>query len=145
MKHLQTFNDTVGKPFLKLYHLPEIEALQGEWSGYATTEELIQSHKALLTYMKDLKIKYWISDARQFEGPFDGANEYFATEWIPACVQMGLRYAGFIMSSDIFTQLSAEDLAANPAMVKMGFYMRIFGNIPDAKAWFREEELAQKG
>jgi hypothetical protein len=136
MQHLQTFNDTVGKPFLKLYHLPEIEALQGEWSGFATVDELIDSHKAILRYFEQTEAKYWISDARQYEGPFDGANEYFATQWIPACVEMGMCHAGFIASQDIFTQLSAEDLATNPVMEKMGFYMRIFGSIDDAKAWF---------
>jgi hypothetical protein len=92
-----------------------------------------------LALVKDRKLQYWITDARNLELLSENVNLWTITEALPIGVQNGVRRIGFVMPQEFFAQFSVEEVAENmkEQFQKLNISMPIcyFSALEEAMQW----------
>jgi hypothetical protein len=107
----------------------------GEWSGYVSSDDVIRAVKLMLEKFGDLKYSKSLNDSSKGEGSWDDANDWLAKNWMPMAIANGLKHFAFVVSPDIFSAMSSDELATK--IPEAGFEMRTFSNKPEAEEWLR--------
>lgn len=109
--------------------------MDGAWFGYVSAEEVIEAVKQVMTTFDHLRITKSLNDSSKGEGSWDEANEWLGQNWIPQAIANGMEKFAFVVSPDIFSAMSSEDLATK--IPGTAFEMRTFSTKADAEAWLR--------
>lgn len=130
-----------GEVILALQHIPEKQFIYANWTWCyeAGVEMVYKGCEAMLQLVKEKKAKAVLADTRFCRNSWDEANEWIANNWTPRMITEGLSFLGVIVSEDIFSLLSAEELQDKVA----GLTMRNHSSPEGAIVWL-EESLKQK-
>lgn len=131
-----------GETVVALTHVPEKDFIYAKWVWYHELgiDAVIQGCEAMYEFLKDKKAKAFLSDTRDVRDAWDEANEWIATDLTPRLVAEGLTRLAVIISSDLFHQLTVEELEQSIS----GFTMRHHDSPEEAIAWL-EEGVQQEG
>jgi hypothetical protein len=94
---------------------------------------VINAVKMMMVEFKDLKYSKSLNDSSRGEGSWDEANEWLAQTWMPFAIGNGLKHFAFVVSPDVFSAMSTEELATN--IPEAGFEMRTFQSRSEAESW----------
>jgi hypothetical protein len=124
----------------KVYYSVEHDQANGwnycTWTGYVTVEEVKQACLQGLALISSNRCPDLLNDNSQISGPWSGANEWIATEWMPKALGMGLKRFAHVVSPNVFAALSASQLVSR--VEGMNFEMRIFQTRTEAQKWLRD-------
>ena len=132
---MKTLKHADGRVFLEAYLKPELNCIYSSWNGFVNIENVKTGCLAGLELLKEHKSPYLINDNSSLEGPWQQANEWIETVWMPQALEAGLRYFAHVVSKDIFGKLSVKDLEKKVVGV---FTMRLFDTAEQAENWIRE-------
>ncbi len=106
-----------------------------DWYGvYLTRDEVIEGS----TFGLDMCEKYGLSminNNSNLSGSWDHANDWIAEEWLPRALRIQLKKLAHIVSPDIFTALSFEEMQQNIAGQILS---KTFQDIKSAEDWLKE-------
>ena len=106
-----------------------------EWFGYQTREGTIMAANAVLGVMaRHGRCSRLLNDNTAVLGPWDHAVDWITQDWTPRAVAAGLTHFAHVVGPESFAALSAQAMATGTAG---SFQMRIFGSVPEARAWLR--------
>lgn len=111
--------------------------LHSQWNGYITGDEVIEASKQIMSSFDHLKYSKLLNDSSLGEGSWDDANEWLGANWIPSAISNGLKKFAFVVSPDIFSAMSSEELASK--IPGTAFEMRTFQSKAEAESWLRAE------
>jgi hypothetical protein len=98
-------------------------------------EEVKEACLKGLSLIEKNKCPNLLNDNSQISGPWSGANEWIATVWMPKALSLGLKRFAHVVSPNIFSALSAEQLVNK--VEGMNFEMRIFKTKKEAQQWLK--------
>lgn len=141
MKTLATKQKADAKAPFVSFLLTEDNILIMRWKGFVKGDLIKEAHESVLKFIQEHEVNGIVEDVVDFTGPFSEVNEWFINYWVPKALKIGLKKAAVVMSKNIFTQLSVQDLQENPTFKELGLGYRIFGSLDDAVTWLKEKEL----
>ena len=110
------------------------------WIGYASPENVKEGALFYLELMRENPCPYLLNSNQELLGSWDKANDWLQNVWVPQARELGLRYMAHILAPNIAAALSGQDLHRR---VDGNFEMRIFGDIPKAKAWLKQNQATE--
>lgn len=122
------------RTFVKIYSDEENQLICNEWIGFLKKEQVIPGALKVLELIRQTNAPYMLNDGSKNTGPWADSNEWIATEWMPQAVSSGMKYFAQVLSPNIFSQLSAQQMEANAA----GFQMKMFESAETARKWLEE-------
>ncbi len=128
------------EPYVR-FLLRDDNILVMKWKGFVKGDLIKEAHEVVLEILEKNKITGLIEDVIEFSGPFSEVNEWFISYWVPKALENGLKKAGVLMNSNIFTQLSVEALKENPTFKELGLGYRIFDKMDNAVNWLQGKDL----
>lgn len=108
---------------------------EGEWNGYVNSDEVIEAVKKVMASFDQTTITKSLNDSSKGEGSWDEANEWLSQNWIPVAIAGGLQRFAFVVSPDIFSAMSSDELITK--VPGTGFEMRTFQTKAEAQNWLR--------
>ncbi len=127
----------LGKVYYSVEHDPANGWNYSTWTGYVTVEEVKQACLEGLALISSNRCPDLLNDNSLIAGPWSGANEWIATEWMPKALGMGLKRFAHVVSPNVFAALSASQLVSR--VEGMNFEMRIFQTRTEAQKWLRNQ------
>lgn len=125
-----------GKVFFTLSHDKKNELIYANWIGFVSVEDVIEGATKCLEAFESTGYTSFINDNRQLTGPWNKANDWIAETWMPRALQSGLKNFAFIVSPNVFGEMSAVDLETR--LDNVGFVMRNFKDYEEGLAWIQE-------
>jgi hypothetical protein len=101
------------------------------WKGFQTVDSIKLGCEKMLELLKAKKCKKILNDNRMVTGPWQGAAEWVATDWFPRMYAAGLMQLAWIVSPNIFSQMSMEATVSKNKDEKT----RTFENYTKAEDW----------
>ena len=123
-----------GKVIMTVEHEAANYLVYNNWMGYQTREGIITAANVSLEVIACHHYPHLLNDNTLVLGPWNHAVEWIAQDWTPRAIAAGLTHFAHIVSPESFAAPSAEAMAGSTAG---RFRMRIFGNVPEARAWLR--------
>jgi len=122
----------------QVFYSGELDTNEGwvhnQWYGYISAEDVIKAvKKSIETF--GLSYSNLLNDSSQAEVAWEEANQWLAENWIPQAIAGGLKKFAFVVSPDVFSAMSSQELATQ--IPEAGFEMRTFERVSDAKDWLR--------
>ncbi|MBG8552253.1 hypothetical protein [Hymenobacter guriensis] len=111
--------------------------IHARWYGHQTIGTIMDGG---LTYVEMLRADpcpKLLNDHRNLIGAFTEANTWIQQVWTPLIINAGLRYFAQVVSPDIFSQLSIENLQQR---IGDTLQMHLFEDVETAQAWLRAQE-----
>ncbi len=124
-----------GELYLETSYDKSTQWVHNNWIGYVTVEDVKNGADACLELLRAQGTGKLLNDNTHLTGPWDEANEWIATDWMPRALGTGLKRFAHVVSPDIFGALSAE--AMQTKVSELDFEMRIFKAKPEAEQWLR--------
>lgn len=119
-----------------LYSAKNIEISQSDagymycnWVGFQDVAMVKETGEIILDILKNRKLTHILNDNSQVNGPWMQASQWTADVWFPNMFQAGLKKFAWVLSPDIFAELSAKKAMPNTDSVKA------FGDLEKAKNW----------
>ncbi|WP_291723190.1 hypothetical protein [Bernardetia sp.] len=138
---MKTLKNSDGKVFLETYLKSDSNCIYSLWNGFVNVENVKAGCLFGLELLKEHRSPYLINDNSNLEGPWQQANEWIETVWMPQALEAGLRYFAHVVSKDIFGKLSAQDLEKKTIGV---LNMRLFETVEEAESWIEEVQTEQE-
>lgn len=101
------------------------------WKGFHSMESVKSGCEKLLQVLTEKNCKRVLDDNRMVSGPWLGAAEWVATDWFPRVYAAGVEKFAWIVSANIFSQMSTEATQARNKSNKT----RTFDDIAKATQW----------
>ncbi len=140
-KLLATVENELRDEFAYVYQLEDYpHIILQVMEGFCMPEELKDLHYKIIELVEEHKFTHLISDITKIEGTFEEANEWFISVFNPKMVELGMTYEAIIQGTDLFSQLSAEDLAENTELSEIGYHLRLFDSVEKGLEWFEESK-----
>ncbi len=129
--------------FNKVYYTVEHDKANNwnysNWIGFVTVEEVKEACLKGLALIEKNKCANLLNDNSQISGPWSGANEWIASVWMPKALGLGLKRFAHVVSPNVFSALSAEQLVNK--VEGLDFEMRIFKTKQDAQDWLKSYSM----
>ena len=100
-----------------------------DWIGYQNKESIMKTGDVILDLVKKNKVTHVLNDNTRVSGPWQEASQWTADVWFPNMFQAGLQKFAWVLSPNIFAELSAKQAMPNTESVKA------FGNLEEARNW----------
>jgi hypothetical protein len=130
----------VKNKFNKVYYTVTYDAINNwnyaNWTGFVTADEVIHACNVGLEIIVKNSCPYLLNDNRLISGPWSGANEWIANEWMPQALNAGLRRFAHIVSPNIFSAMAASQLVMK--VEHFDFEMQIFQTKEEAVTWLKK-------
>ncbi len=140
-KLLATVENELKEKFAHIYQLEDYpHIILQEIKGFCLPEDLKKLHYEIIDLVTEYKFTHLISEITEFEGAFDEMNDWFTNVFNPKMVELGMTYEAIIQGTDLFSQLSAEELAENTELSEIGYHLRLFDSVEKGLEWFEEEK-----
>jgi len=132
----------VGKVFFTLEYKEKENLIYANWIGFVNVDNVIEGATKVLEAFESTGCPSFINDNRELTGPWKNANDWIENTWTPRALQAGLKNFAFVVSPNIFGELSAKDLGLR--LDNIGFEMKTFKDYDVAVAWIKEKTLASQ-
>ena len=126
----------LGKLFCTLTFDADKHCNHLTWEGYCNVEDVKIGLEEGLRLLEENNCPNMINDSRLSTGPWAGANEWIITDWSPRAFEQGLRHSAMIVSSNVFSAMSAQQLQTSYTFA--GVDLRTFATREDAASWFQK-------
>ena len=135
MQLYKIVNNALGEEYAKIEFDIDLGYIHYTTKGYVGVEEVKVGVTEILNVLNEHpgKIKGLISDISQLTGPWMDANPWIAEVWMPQAIEGGIRFSSVVISTDVFSNLSFEDLKEQ--MVSPDYIMKTFDSVESAKEW----------
>ncbi|MFN8438641.1 MAG: hypothetical protein U0V72_13550 [Cytophagales bacterium] len=134
MEKVELKNQT-GKVYCTIEYKKDLNYVYANWIGFVTVENVMEGATKVLEFFKTTNCPNFINDNRQLTGPWRNANEWIETVWTPKALELGLKRFAFVVSPNIFGELSAKDLGVR--LDALGFEMKSFKDFDEAESWLK--------
>lgn len=132
----RTLINSLGISYLETRYEKEQKWVNNNWIGYVMVEEVKAGADACLDLVKENGCSKLLNDNTNLTGPWDQANEWIATNWMPRALALGLKQFAHVVSEDVFGAISAEDMQTR--VNEFDFEMRIFSSKSEAEQWLHQ-------
>lgn len=132
----KALKNKLGKLYLETRYEKGPHWVSNNWIGYVTVDEVKAGADACLELIRERGAAKLLNDNTHLTGPWDDANEWIATDWMPRALGAGLKRFAHVVSPDIFAALSAE--AMQTKVSEFDFEMRIFRAKTEAERWLHQ-------
>jgi hypothetical protein len=102
-----------------------------ELEGFHSVESVKIGCETLLQVLTEQKCKHVLNDNRMVSGPWMGVADWVATDWFPRVYATGVEKFAWIVSANIFSQMSTEATQAKNKNDKT----RTFDDVAKAASW----------
>ena len=136
----QIFKNNLNNVFLTIEYDRTNNWIYANWIGYSSPENVKTGASAHLELMREHHCPYLLNNNKEVLGPWDKANDWLQEVWIPQARDLGLRYMAHVLAPNIAAALSGQDLQRRVDDI---FEMRIFGDLPKAMAWLKQNQAAE--
>jgi hypothetical protein len=103
-----------------------------QYIGIANTEAIIDYLSKVITYSETHPIKHGVTNLSQLKGTFTGAMDFIEGQFYPKMIQNGLLTYAMVISNDVFTKFSADQLTKK---IEGKLDWQIFSDINEAEEW----------
>lgn len=104
-----------------------------DWYGdYLSRQDVIDGSTFGLDMLEKYDLKLMVNNNSNLRGSWDHANDWIAEVWLPRALSLGLNKLSHIVSTDIFTTLSFEEMQTNIAGKLDSHY---FSSLEEAEKW----------
>jgi hypothetical protein len=120
---------------LHISYDPDTGIMFCKWVGHQSTEVIQHCGAVMIRLLKERKIEKILNDNTEVNGPWMDAAEWTAQEWFPLMIQAGLKHFAWVLSQDIFAELSAIEAMPESNAV-CTFY-----SIAEAHRWLKAQSF----
>lgn len=110
--------------------------VHARWHGRQSLSTIIDGGLTYVDMLRAEPCARLLNDHRALVGTFTEANDWIQQVWTPLIINAGLRYFAQVVSADIFSQLSAEDLQHR---IGDQLHIQLFNSLEDAQDWLRAQ------
>ncbi len=110
---------------------PQQQYVYVNWKGFHSVESVKTGCEKLLQVLAEQPCKHVLNDNRMVSGPWMGAAEWVATDWFPRVYAAGVEKFAWIVSTNVFSQMSTEATQARNKSNKT----RTFNDVARATQW----------
>jgi hypothetical protein len=126
----------LGKVFCTLTYDAAKQCNYLTWEGYCSAEDVKTGLEAGLALLKGNTYPRMINDSRLSSGPWAAANDWIITNWTPRAYEQGLRQSAMIVSANVFSAMSAQQLQNSYNFA--GVALHSFATPKEAIDWFEK-------
>ncbi|MBY0424549.1 MAG: STAS/SEC14 domain-containing protein [Cytophagales bacterium] len=119
--------------FVQIYYLDDIKSGIGRWKGFISGNDYRNALNSAADLFKEKKIYKWIANLSEMETITDEDQKWANEDWFPRALQAGLKRLAIIVGTDVFNQMSVEQIMSNVA--SMDLKTQYFDSEEKAKAW----------
>jgi hypothetical protein len=103
-----------------------------QYVGVAIPDQIIDYLSKVVVFAEKKPIRHGITNLTQLKGTFTGALEYIENEFYPKMIKNGLVSYSMVVSNDVFTRFSADQLTQ-----KIGGKLdwQVFSSLEAAEKW----------
>jgi len=122
-----------GDDFIEIEYDSVSNWLYVNWQNKQNYDSIVNGGEKMLQFLKEKQCSKVLNDNRLVVDEWGDATEYTEKDWFPRMVGAGLKYFAWIYSPDIFSQFTANNIAA----MQESNIVRVFKNINDGKNWLK--------
>ncbi|GAB3288391.1 hypothetical protein [Hymenobacter tenuis] len=126
-----------GSVYLTVERNKRENYIHAHWFGRQTLATVMDGGLTYLDLLRQEPCPKLLNDHRDLVGTFTEANDWIEQIWTPLIIGAGLRYMGQVVSPDIFSQISIEDLQHR---IGDRLDLHLFETLEDAQTWLRAQE-----
>ena len=128
------------EPFFTMSYNERGGYLYGDWSGYLVHQQIVDGATHMIEWARaNAASKACIAvvnDNRKMRGSWEAAVEWIDRNWNKPMFEAGVKYNAIVISQDLFTQVSAEALAATNRPGSIAH--RLLPSLHAAEAWIAQ-------
>jgi len=99
----------------------ETKIMYCKWIGLQNKDGIMKAGGIILELLRERRITKVLNDNTEVIGPWNDAAEWTVKEWFPSMIEAGLKHFSWIISSNIFSEISAK-MAMPDTEVIQSFY-----------------------
>jgi hypothetical protein len=111
------------------------EYIEAKWYGHITADDVITAAKAYLAVIQAQPCPKLLNDKSEVTGDWQEVNDWLEFDWFPKVSAAGLRCIAHVLSSNMFSRLSARDLSMR---VAPPLQMATFNGRKSAEEWLAQ-------
>ena len=100
-----------------------------DWTGFQNKESVMSMGEEILKLVKQQNYTHVLNDNTHVTGPWQEASQWTSDVWFPSMFEAGLQKFAWVLSPNIFAELSAKKAMPDTDTVKG------FNNLDDAREW----------
>lgn len=124
--------------YLRVTYNEEMKAVFMEWQTYATSQELRKGLEKGLELIKLKNASKWFADVQALGIISEEDQQWSNEDWFPRAIAGGIRKMAVLVSSDIFNQMTVEEIMSK--VPKINFVSQTFDDPNEAKKWLAKSE-----
>lgn len=122
---------------IEIYYDSIDRYLYCNWIGYQYQKDLVHSGFIILEQLKQKRVIKVLNDNSRVEGPWTDSSEWTANRWFPDMANAGLRYFSWILSPDVFAEISARKAVPLGGIVNIRLFDSCNNSFNEAFAWLQ--------
>jgi hypothetical protein len=120
-------------PNLEIHYDEEAKILICRWIGFQTTEQVKDGGLKVLALVQEHKITKIMNDNREVVGSWEEAAYWVATELFPELIQAGLKHFAWLLSANVYSEMSARFAMEGVAVVRPFYFHQ------EAREWLNAQ------
>ena len=108
---VKEFKNAQGKVYCKVSADDTNKMVVVDWIGFLKLENLQEGSEGIIAAIKETGYNRTFIVNRQIQGPWDVANDWYATDWNPRAYAAGIEAMAVILSPNIFAQVSVNNFS----------------------------------
>ncbi|MCC5921409.1 MAG: hypothetical protein LAT68_05385 [Cyclobacteriaceae bacterium] len=126
--------------YIEVFFKPDLNAVNCTWVSSPTSEEFRIGMNAIIEGFIKHNTGLHISDTSELGATPPEDQEWVNTRWLPRAVASGHRKAALVVSPDILTKMSVEDIVTEVKMAESSIEIQYFPSMNKARRWLKESE-----
>ena len=124
------------KDALRIYYNKDANCIITRSIGFVYEQELRTFLNKIIDFLGEKQINKLIVDLTYRQTYTEEDQNWIDKDWFPRALQVGLTYFGYVLPSDLFMQLSADEI-----LVKQKGNVNVipFGQLTKAIEWIKEQ------
>lgn len=122
-----------GNPYFEMEVWEGLTYFICYWFGYTDFEKVKSGSEVILEIASRWNRKGILVDSSGEEGPWNDANNWINTNWLPRIFQTGIEKIAIVLSQNIFSVVSAREHAESAQ--SLGFPVKVFSDKNQAIQW----------
>ncbi len=122
---------------IEILYDAEKNIMYDHWIGFQTVDNVMDGCEKILKLFKEKRdCTNILNDNSKVTGPWQGATEWVSNVWFPKMIDAGLKNFAWVLSSNIFAELSAKNVSSE------GDIIQHFNDYNQAEKYLEQKELA---
>ncbi|MEM1406859.1 MAG: hypothetical protein AAGG59_08805 [Bacteroidota bacterium] len=104
---------------IEILYDAEKKIMYDHWTGFQTVDNVMDGCEKILKLFKEKsECINILNDNSQVTGPWQGATEWVSNVWFPKMIDAGLQHFAWVLSSNIFAELSAKNVSSDGDIIQ---------------------------